>query len=225
MRVLLIEDNAQVCESIRHHLEGEGFIVDVVHDGLVGVEMGQEPHYAVAILDLGLPGYSGLEILKQWRRARNPLPVIVLTARNSWKERVEGIDAGADDYLGKPFHLEELTSRLRALLRRAHTKTQQGSLHVGGLTLDEPRRKVVLADGQSVALSAMEFKLLRCLLLNRNRVLSKEQLFSHLYHEDAQPDLPIIETHVMRLRKKIGEGWIQTVRGHGYRLSEPETGA
>ncbi|NGZ06160.1 MAG: response regulator transcription factor [Magnetococcales bacterium] len=224
MRVLLIEDNPQLCATIRQHLTGEGFVVDVVQDGASGEALGYDPLYALAILDLGLPGYSGLQILANWRRARNPLPVIILTARNSWKERVAGIDAGADDYLGKPFHLEELTSRLRALLRRSHTKTQQGHLHVGPLTLDESRRQVFLGPDQTISLSAMEFKLLRCLLLHQQQVLSKETLYMHLYAEDAEPDLAIIETHVMRLRKKIGEEWIRTLRGQGYQLHVPEPG-
>ncbi|MBF0097066.1 MAG: response regulator transcription factor [Magnetococcales bacterium] len=223
MRVLLIEDNPQLCASIQNHLEREGFVVDVANDGVVGEEMGHEPCYAVAILDLGLPGQSGLTVLQNWRRAHVSLPVIILTARNSWKDRVEGIDAGADDYLGKPFHLEELSSRLRALLRRSFTKVQQGGLHFGNLTLDEPRRQLLLDNQEVIPLSAMEFKLLRCFLLNRQQILSKEQLFTHLYREDAEPDISIVETHVMRLRKKIGEHWIRTVRGHGYQLVEPES--
>ncbi|MBF0293725.1 MAG: response regulator transcription factor [Magnetococcales bacterium] len=223
MRILLIEDNPQLCASIGQHLASEGFVVDVVHEGQAGEEMGREPHYAAAILDLGLPGgCSGLEILARWRRARNTLPVIILTARNSWKERVEGIEAGADDYLGKPFHMPELTSRLRALLRRSRTQTQ-GLLSVGDLTLDEPRRLARLAGDHEVTLSAMEFKLLRCLMLNRNQVLSKETLLAHLYDGASDTDINVIETHVMRLRKKIGEAWIRTVRGHGYRLWTPES--
>ncbi|MEO5378251.1 MAG: response regulator transcription factor [Magnetococcus sp. DMHC-6] len=213
----MIEDNPQLCVTISEHLTATGFVVDYVHEGSVGEELGHDPNYAVAILDLGLPGYSGLQILANWRRARIPLPVIILTARNSWRERIEGIEAGADDYLGKPFHIQELISRIRALLRRSRTNTQ-GTLTAGILTLDEPRKQAIFAPDQVIPLTAMEFKLLRCFMLNRNKILSKEIIFSHLYDVNADLDLNVIETHIMRLRKKIGEEWIQTVRGHGYQL-------
>ncbi|MBF0427298.1 MAG: response regulator transcription factor [Magnetococcales bacterium] len=221
MRILLIEDNPQLCVTISEYLAAEGFAIDFVHEGPVGEEMGLDPHYAAAILDLGLPGCSGLQVLINWRRAGISLPVIILTARNSWRERIEGIEAGADDYLGKPFHVQELVSRLRALLRRSYTKTQ-GKLKVGTLTLDESLRQAIIAPDHVISLTATEFKLLRCLMLNRNQVLSKETIFFHLYTVDADLDLDVIETHVMRLRKKIGEEWVRTVRGHGYQLQIPE---
>lgn len=221
MRILLIEDDDSLCETIRESFLEAGFVVDAVHDGPTGEEMGKDPEYAAVILDLGLPGRSGLQVLRNWRQEHYFLPVIILTARSSWRERIDGLECGADDYLGKPFHVEELISRIRAMLRRTRTNTQ-GMLSVGPLSLDERRKQARLGSGQVIPLTATEFRLLRCFMLNRNRVLSKETLFGHLYDVESDHDITVIETHIMRLRKKIGDAWIQTHRGHGYRLSVPE---
>jgi two-component system OmpR family response regulator len=220
MRVLLIEDDVSLCATLHSHLTRSGFVVDIAHDGRIGEDMGRDPDYAAAVVDLGLPGRPGLQILSHWRQQGSTLPVIVLTARNTWRERIEGIETGADDYLGKPFHMEELVTRLRALIRRSHTRTQ-GMLTVGPLTLDERLKQVTLAPDQVIPLTAIEFRLLRCFMVNRQRILSKDLLFSHLYDVNVDLDANIIETHVMRLRKKIGGEWIQTRRGHGYILSVP----
>ncbi|MBF0272342.1 MAG: response regulator transcription factor [Magnetococcales bacterium] len=218
MRILAIEDDPGLLTSIRQHMDRAGFVTDCAEDGITGEEMGHDPGYALAILDLGLPGRPGLQVLANWRRAGIGLPVIILTARNSWRERIDGLEAGADDYLGKPFHVEELITRVRTVLRRCHTRGQ-GPLCAGSLQLDEQRKEVKILPEAIIPLTATEFKLLRCFLLNPGRVLSKETLFFNLYNTDDDPDLAIIETHVMRLRKKIGEQRILTLRGHGYRLA------
>ncbi|MBF0213909.1 MAG: response regulator transcription factor [Magnetococcales bacterium] len=218
MRILVLEDDPRLLTTIQQAMDRAGFVIDCAQDGVSGEEMGRDPGYALAILDLGLPGRPGLQVLQNWRRAGVFLPVIILTARNSWRERIDGLEAGADDYLGKPFHVEELITRIRTVLRRCHTQTQ-GVLSAGSLQLDELRKEVILAPDAVIPLTASEFKLLRCFLLNPGRVLSKETLYLHLYQSDDDADINIIETHIMRLRKKIGEQRIRTLRGHGYRLA------
>ncbi|MBF0212675.1 MAG: response regulator transcription factor, partial [Magnetococcales bacterium] len=191
MRILIIEDDRVLADHLKKKLDEAGFAVDVVHDGATGEAMGNETAYHAAILDLGLPDRSGLAVLGNWRRGRNQIPVIVLTARNTWWERVEGIDAGADDYLGKPFHIEELLARLRALIHRCHARLQ-GTLTVGGFSLDETRQSVRLPDGNEARLTAMEFRLLRIFMLSPGRIHSKESLMDAIYDFDKVTDHNII---------------------------------
>ncbi|UCE89913.1 MAG: response regulator transcription factor [Pseudomonadota bacterium] len=215
MRLLLIEDDAALVETLCRDLVTAGYAVDVAQNGIEGEYMGNESGYDVAVLDLGLPRRSGLEVLKNWRRADNRLPVIVLTARDAWHERVDGFQAGADDYLGKPFHPEELIARINALMHRAHQQPP-GLLQTGGLVLDEARQVVTTAAGNKVDLTGTEFRLLRYFLLNPGRVLSKSSLAEHVYDFDSDKGSNVIEVYVRRLRKKLGEELIETRRGQGY---------
>jgi DNA-binding response OmpR family regulator len=167
------------------------------------------------ILDLGLPGLSGLEVLRRWRAAGNDAPVIVLTARDAWHERVAGFKAGADDYLGKPFHVEELLARIGALQRRRGGQAGPAVV-AGNLRLDEDRQEVLLPDGATVPLTGTEFRLLRCFMLNPGRVLSKTRLTEHVYDQDFDRDSNLIEVYVRRLREKVGRDRILTRKGQGY---------
>jgi len=166
------------------------------------------------VLDLGLPGRPGLEVLRNWRRHGITVPVLVLTARDAWHEKVDGFNAGADDYLAKPFHAEELYARLAALIRRAHAQPA-GALSAAGLTLDEARR-AVRCGAEEIALSGIEFRLLRYFMLHPGQVLSKSHLAEHLYESEAERDSNVIEVHVNRLRGKLGPAYIATRRGQGY---------
>ncbi len=215
MRLLLVEDDALLARSLRADLEGRGFAVDLADNGVDGEIMGDLEPYDIVILDLGLPQRPGLEVLANWRRKENRMPVIVLTARDAWHERVEGFKAGADDYLGKPFHVEELAARILALLRRSHDLPGE-VLRSGGLELDEERQQVILEDGSSVSLTGTEFRLLRYFMLHPGRILSKTRLTEHVYEQDFDRDSNLIEVYVRRLRDKIGAGRIQTRRGQGY---------
>lgn len=221
MRVLVIEDDASLCESLRRDLVQAGFVVDVARDGVSGEFLGATEPYDLAVLDLGLPEMSGLEVLRRWRGAGNPMPVLILTARDAWHERVDGFKAGADDYLGKPFHVEELLARLSALAKRSHGQAPK-TLEGQGLRLDEARQCVLFADGRSEALTAGEFRLLRCFMLHAGQVLSQQRLNEHLYDHATDHDSNVIEAHITRLRRKIGRDWIQTRRGQGYVFDAPE---
>ncbi len=177
--------------------------------------MGDLEPYDMVVLDLGLPQRSGLEVLANWRRRGNRLPVIVLTARDAWHERVEGFKAGADDYLGKPFHVEELLVRIQALIRRSHDMPGD-YVRGGGLVLDEERQQVMLASGQTLNLTGTEFRLLRYFMLHPDKVLSKTRLTEHVYEQDFDRDSNLIEVYVRRLRDKLGKERILTRRGQGY---------
>lgn len=215
MRLLLIEDDEALSAQLAADLARAGFAVDAAHDGIEGEFLGRETAYDTVILDLGLPGLPGLEVLRRWRAAGNDVPVIVLTARNAWPERVAGFKAGADDYLGKPFHVEELLARIGALLRRRGG--QAGPAVVAGdLRLDEDRQEVLLPDGASVPLTGTEFRLLRYFMLNPGRVLSKTRLTEHVYDQDFDRDSNLIEVYVRRLRDKLGRDRILTRKGQGY---------
>ncbi len=214
MRLLLIEDDDLLRTTLKADLERAGFAVDAAADGTRGEFLGSTEHYDVAVLDLGLPGVPGLAILRRWRSAGVGFPVIVLTARGQWHERVEGLKAGADDYLGKPFHLEELLARLQALLRRGTPQAER--LSRSGLELDEEHQTVIIDGGRSEALTALEFRLLRCFMRNAGKVLSKAYLGEHVYELDADPDSNVIEVYINRLRRKLGKDLIQTRRGQGY---------
>lgn len=215
MRLLLVEDDANLVAMLRKDLEAAGFAVDIADNGIDAEFMGNEGIYDVIVLDLGLPQRSGLDVLKNWRAKYNPVPVLILTARDAWHERVDGFKAGADDYLGKPFHVEELVVRLNALLHRVRQKPG-GLLEINGLCLDEDRQTVTTPDGTSIALTGTEFRLLRYFLLHPDHILSKTVLTEHVYDFDSDKDSNVIEVYVKRLREKLGKDCIQTRRGQGY---------
>ena len=215
MRLLLVEDDAILGPRLRRDLRAAGYAVDLVDNGIDAQFQGEEEAYDAVILDLGLPGRPGLEVLQNWRRLGISLPVIVLTARDAWHERVDGLKAGADDYLGKPFHQEELLARLDALLRRSQERSET-ELSVAGLALDEERQCVKLADGDVVELTGTEFRLLRYMMINPGKLLSKSRLTEHVYEGDADRDSNVIEAYIKILRQKIGKSLIETRRGQGY---------
>ena len=215
MRLLLVEDDKTLCTTLQKELESRGFAVDVAHNGVDAEFMGDEESYDIVILDLGLPQRPGLEVLANWRRKKNKLPVIILTARDSWHERIDGFKTGADDYLGKPFHIEELIMRIQALLRRTHAMTGQ-SLHCSDLKLDEETQQLTINDQSTIQLTGTEFRLLRYFMLNPAKVLSKTRLVEHVYDQDFDKDSNLIEVYIRRLRKLLGKDRIVTHRGQGY---------
>jgi DNA-binding response OmpR family regulator len=215
MRLLLAEDDHDMVVMLKKALQHAGYAVDVTDNGVDAEYMGNEMIYDVAILDLGLPRRNGIDVLKNWRNTRNPLPVIVLTARNAWHERVDGFKAGADDYLGKPFHVEELLARITALLHRS-SQQPGGTLQAAGLSLNEEQQTVTTIDDQTHKLTSIEFRLLRYFLLNAGQVLSKSRLTEHIYDFDSDKDSNVIEVYVRRLRQLIGSDRIKTRRGQGY---------
>ncbi|WP_370280504.1 response regulator transcription factor [Pontibacterium sp.] len=215
MRVLLVEDDPQLGPDLREELLRSGYAVDLADNGVDGEAMGYEDIYDLVVLDLGLPLRSGLEVLRNWRKRRNNIPVLILTARSAWQERVDGFEAGADDYLGKPFHTEELLVRMTALLRRANQQISS-TLEVEGLVLNEKTQSVTLNGAEEVTLTGTEYRLLRYFMHNPSRVLSKLQLVEHLYDDGAENDSNVIEAYIKMLRKKIGKERIQTKRGQGY---------
>ena len=215
MRLLLVEDDRLLAESLRNDLERQGFAVDLADNGVDAEFMGDQEPYDVVVLDLGLPGRTGLEVLGNWRQNGNRVPVIILTARDAWHERVDGFKAGADDYLGKPFHVGELIVRLLALVRRSHDMPGQ-MLQSGGLELDEERQQVSLSGGETFSLTGTEFRLLRYFMLHPGNILSKTRLTEHVYEQDFDRDSNLIEVYVRRLRDKLGRERILTRRGQGY---------
>ncbi len=215
MRLLLAEDDHDLVAILKKDLELAGYAVDVADNGVDAEYLGNEMIYDVAVLDLGLPQRNGIEVLRNWRAAGNRLPVIVLTARNAWHERVDGFKVGADDYLGKPFHVEELLARITALLHRS-SQQPGGKLQTSGLSLDEEQQTVSTEDGRTHKLTGIEFRLLRYFLLNAGHVLSKTRLTEHVYDFDSEKDSNVIEVYVRRLRQLIGKNRIETRRGQGY---------
>ena len=215
MRLLLVEDDELLAQALKKDLEQQGFAVDRADNGVDAEYMGEQEPYDLVVLDLGLPGRPGLEVLRNWRDKGNAVPVIVLTARDAWHERVDGFKAGADDYLGKPFHVEELVVRIQALIRRSHDKPGD-MLKSGELTLDEERQLVSLSSGESVELTGTEFRLLRYFMLHQGKILSKTRLTEHVYEQDFDRDSNLIEVYVRRLREKLGADRILTRRGQGY---------
>ena len=215
MRLLLAEDDHDLVAILKKDLEIAGYAVDLAENGVDAEYLGNEMIYDVAVLDLGLPQRNGIDVLRNWRTAGNHLPVIVLTARNAWHERVDGFKAGADDYLGKPFHVEELLARITALLHRS-SQQPGGQLQAAGLSLDEEQQTVTTEDGQTHKLTGVEFRLLRYFLLNAGHVLSKSRLTEHVYDFDSEKDSNVIEVYVRRLRQLIGNDRIETRRGQGY---------
>lgn len=217
MRVLIVEDDAELGPRLRQRLAREGLAVDLAVNGIDGRHLGETEPYDLVILDLGLPDLSGLDILTAWRRAGLSMPVLILTARDGWRERVEGLRAGADDYLGKPFHTEELLARVQALLRRG-APVRDTVLHVGPWRLDEQRQCLLNESGEETALTATEYRLLRYFLRHPGEVLSKTQLSEHLYEYESERDSNVLEVYVRRLRDKLGRDLIETRRGQGYVL-------
>lgn len=215
MRLLLVEDHVPLADELMAGLARLGYAVDWLADGRDALYQGQSEPYDLIILDLGLPGLPGLDVLKQWRAQGLTTPVLILTARGSWSERIEGLKAGADDYVTKPFHPEELQLRVQALLRRAHGQSNQPLLKAAGLQLDEARQCVV-NDGAEVQLTAAEFRLLRYFMLHPQQILSKSHLAEHLYDGETERDSNVLEVHVNHLRRKLGRTVIETRRGQGY---------
>lgn len=215
MRILLVEDDIDLSTPLKQQLVKAGFAVDVADNGIDGEFMGSENPYDAVVLDLGLPRRPGLDVLKNWRNAGVKVPVIILTARDAWHERVDGFKAGADDYLGKPFHTEELLARITALIRRAHQQAG-GILENSGLVLDEQRQTVTTLQGDTIALTGTEFRLLRLFMLHAGKILTKSRITEHVYDFDSDKDSNVIEVYVKRLRQKLGKDYIQTRRGQGY---------
>lgn len=220
MRVLLVEDDERLAAGVCDALTAAGFLVEREPDGEAAWFKGDTEDYAAIILDLGLPSLDGLSILKRWRAAGQRIPVLILTARGDWHERVEGIDAGADDYLPKPFRMEELLARLRALVRRA--AGQASAVLVNGPVMLDTRRMAVSVDGAPVHLSPQEYRLLSYLMQHAGRVVSQLELTEQLYSQDFERDSNAVEVLVGRVRRKLGIDLIQTRRGFGY-LIEPSS--
>jgi two-component system OmpR family response regulator len=219
MRVLLVEDEPTLRAQLRTGLAEAGYVVDEADNGRDALHLGSTEAFDAAVLDLGLPMLDGLSVLKRWREASRSLPVLILTARDGWHEKVAGIDAGADDYLAKPFHMEELLARLRALIRRAQGLASP-LLQCGALALDTRSSRVTLA-GQPVTLTSHEYRLLSYLMHRPGRVVSRSELTEHLYAQDHDRDSNTIEVFIGRLRRKLPAECIETVRGMGYRLATP----
>ncbi len=218
MRVLVVEDEPTLAKQLRTALEGAGYAVDSAADGEDGHYLGSTENYDAVILDLGLPEVDGLTVLDRWRKEGRVTPVLVLTARDSWSDKVAGLDAGADDYLAKPFQTEELIARLRALIRRA-SGNASSELTAGGVRLDTRSGRVTL-DGEPVKLTAQEFKLLSYLMHNKGKMVSRTELIEHIYDQDFDRDSNTIEVFITRIRKKLGADLISTTRGLGYSLED-----
>ena len=216
MRILVVEDETVLASRLAAALQAAGYVVDCSGDGVRAEFLGRTEAYDAVILDLGLPGMDGLSLLRQWRDAGVDLPVLVLTARASWHEKVIGIDGGADDYVTKPFEIEEVLARLRALIRRA-SRQASPALRSGAIVLD-PRASRVTVDGAAVRLTSHEFRVLSYLMHHRQRVVSQGELAEHIYARDEDRDSNTVEVFIARLRKKVGAGAIVTVRGLGYRM-------
>ncbi|WP_448500894.1 response regulator transcription factor [Sphingomonas sp.] len=219
MRVLIVEDEPNLRQQLHATLTGAGYAVDQAADGEEGHFLGSTEEYDAIILDLGLPEIDGLTVLDRWRRDGRATPVLVLTARDSWSDKVAGLDAGADDYLAKPFQSEELIARLRALIRRA-SGNASAELTAGDIRLDTRSGKVTRA-GDPVKLTAQEYKLLSYLLHHKGKVVSRTELIEHIYDQDFDRDSNTIEVFVTRIRKKLGADVITTIRGLGYSLDDP----
>jgi len=225
MRILLVEDEPTLQQQLRDDLQGQGYTVEATGDGKEGLYLATEYPYDAAVVDLGLPGMSGLDIIRRLRAKGSRLPVLILTARGRWENKVEGLEAGADDYLTKPFQPEELRARIKALLRRAGGAAQD-RVRCGPLELDLAAQAVTL-DGAEIELTSFEYRLLEHLVRNRQRVVSKDELAAHLYPHDEERDSNVIEVLIGRLRRKLDpEGSLQpleTLRGRGYRFTLGES--
>ena len=218
MRVLVVEDDPDLSRQLITALTDAGYAVDSAADGEEGYFLGETEPYDVVVLDVGLPKIDGISVLEQWRRANRNMPVIILTARDRWSDKVAGMDAGADDYVAKPFHMEELLARIRAQVRRSagHARAE---IECGDLRLDTKTARITL-NGQPIRLTSHEYRLLAYLMHHNGRVVSRTELVEHLYDQDFDRDSNTIEVFIGRLRKKIPSDMIKTVRGLGYRLSK-----
>lgn len=221
MRALIAEDEIHLSQQLTAALAEAGYAVDCADDGERAEFLGQTESYDVVVLDLGLPKLDGLTVLRRWRDAGLTVPVLVLTARGSWYEKVQGIDAGADDYLSKPFRMEELLARLRGLIRRSR-QLPSSELHAGALSVDGRTGRVTV-NGESIRLTALEFRVLLYLMHHRGRAVSQGELAEHIYSIDAERDSNTIEVFIARLRRKLGPGLIDTIRGFGYRVGGEES--
>jgi two-component system OmpR family response regulator len=223
MRLLIVEDQVSLADELLADLGRAGYAVDWLADGRDALYQGASEPYDLIVLDLGLPGKPGLDVLREWRAGGLAVPVLILTARDHWAERIEGLKAGADDYLTKPFHPEELQLRIQSLLRRAHGLANQTRLEAGGVHLDESKQSVI-HNGKEITLTAAEFSLLRYLMLHPQQIVSKLQLLEHLYDGETERDSNVIEVHVNHLRRKLGKAVIETRRNQGYLFNGLQTG-
>lgn len=219
MRLLLVEDDRLLVEGLANQLEKAGFSVDATGTAKEAIALGEQEDYRVGVLDLGLPDVNGLDVLRRWRECNARFPVLILTARGDWQDKVNGLKAGADDYLAKPFQAEELIARLHAIVRRSEGRVQS-LLKAGRFELDENRQSLKLTDGTEHALTGTEFRLLRCLMSRPGHVFSKEQLMEQLYNLNESPSDNTIEAYIRRLRKLVGPETIATRRGQGYLFDE-----
>lgn len=219
MRVLVVEDDTDLNRQLHDALDEAGYVVDTAHDGEEGHFLGDTEPYDAIVLDIGLPKMDGISVLEEWRREGRNTPVLILTARDRWSDKVSGIDAGADDYVTKPFHVEEVLARVRALIRRAAGHAAS-TIRCGDIELDTRISKVTV-DGKPVKLTSHEFRLLSYLMHHQEQVHSRTVLTEHLYDQDFDRDSNTIEVFIGRLRKKLGSDCIETVRGLGYRLNGP----
>jgi two-component system, OmpR family, response regulator len=219
MRLLLVEDEPTLSRQLRDMLEKAGYAVDAAHDGEEGHFLGSSENYDAVILDIGLPKLDGLKVLERWRKEGKTMPVLLLTARDSWSDKVAGLDSGADDYLAKPFKMEELQARLRALIRRTsgHATSE---MSCGPVLLDTRTSRVTVGE-EVIRLTAQEYKLLAYLMHNKSKVVSRTELTEHIYDQDFDRDSNTIEVFITRIRKKLGTDLIRTVRGLGYVLEDP----
>ncbi|RMH14830.1 MAG: DNA-binding response regulator [Gammaproteobacteria bacterium] len=221
MRILIVEDEPQIARQISHRLQHEGYLTELARDGEEGLYLGKEYPFDCAVVDIGLPKLSGIEMIRHLRNANIAFPVLILTARGAWQEKVEGLEAGADDYMVKPFHLEELVARLKALLRRA-SGWSSSKLQCGPIRLDLNSQTVTVNDNV-VELTAYEYKALEYLMLHAGKVISKSELTEHIYDQDFERDSNVIEVFIGRLRRKLDPDGnfnpIETLRGRGYRIA------
>lgn len=220
MRILIVEDEKLLCGQIQQFFAGRGYAVDIAHNATDGLYMGSEFPIDAALIDVGLPDFSGIELIKKLRRENFNFPILILTARSRWQEKVEGLEAGADDYLVKPFHYEELAARLNALIRRASGNAHP-VLRQGNIELDTAAQEI-LVDGNKLDVTAFEYKVLEYLMLHKGEVVSKTVLAEHIYEDDFDRDSNVIEVFIGRLRKKLDPDGrlkpIETLRGRGYRV-------
>jgi two-component system response regulator PhoP len=225
MRLLIIEDEPNLREQLQQYLQKQGYAVDVAEDGEAGFFMGREYPFDMAIVDLGLPKLSGIEVIQKWRDIDKTFPILILTARGKWEDKVEGLEAGADDYLVKPFHHEELLARTRALLRRS-AGVSQPTIKFNSISINTSQQSVSVADSK-LELTAYEYKVIEYLVMNPDKVVSKTELTEHIYEQDFDRDSNVIEVFVGRLRKKLDPDGslkpIETLRGRGYRWNLKQT--
>lgn len=219
MRLLLIEDDRLLADGLSGQLEKAGFSVDTTHTAKEALILAEQEDYRAVVLDLGLPDGNGLDVLRKWRMNRTRFPVLILTARGDWQDKVNGLKAGADDYLAKPFQTEELIARLNAIIRRSEGRVHS-LVKAAGFELDENRQSLKLADGTEHSLTGTEFRLLRCLMSRPGQVFSKEQLMEQLYNLNDSPSENVIEAYIRRLRKLVGAETISTRRGQGYLFND-----